>query len=150
MHSYLKDTKFIIAFSTWWFAWAQLQAIVLHRFGLPFSEAVIDSLISNLLLAGACLLIGMNMQYYLPRKEKFWYILLVSSVLSVAWLFISKFFLSLNFSDDIIYMQMLEKSLLIRFASGFLVTGCMAMISLIWYTQKEQKEMDERKTETEA
>lgn len=89
------------------------------------------------------------MQYYLPRKERFWYVLVVSSVLTIIWLFLSKFILRSLFNGDEQYMNMLEQSMLIRFAIGFLVTGCMAMISMTWYGQKEQREMDERKAEAE-
>ena len=149
MKTFLSDKKFIIAFSIWWFSWAELHAIVLNKFGLPFRTAFPDSVISNLLLAASCLLIGMNMQYYLPRRERFWYVLVVSSVLSIIWLFLSKFILHLMFNGDEQYINMLEQSMLIRFGIGFLVTGCMAMISMTWYSQKEQKEMDERKAEAE-
>ena len=149
MQSFLSDKKFIIAFSIWWFSWAEMQAIVLNKYGLLFSTALKDSVTSNALLVGSCLLIVMNMKYYLPKKERFWYILVVSSSLSVLWLFISKFILLIIIKDDPAYTQMLQQSLLIRFGIAFLVTSCMAMISLIWYTQKEQKEIDERRADTE-
>jgi len=89
------------------------------------------------------------MQYYLPRKERFWYILVVSSVMSVIWLFISKFFLRWIFNNDDDYTAMLSQSMLMRFGIGFLVVGCMAMISMTWYSQQEQKQMDQRKAEAE-
>lgn len=149
MKTFLSDTKFIIAFSTWWFSWAELHTIVLNKFGLPFQTAFPDSIISNVLLAASCLLIGMNMQYYLPRKEKFWYILVVSLVLTLIWLFLSKFILRLIFKNDQEYLNMFEQSTLIRFSIGFLVTGCMAMISMTWYGQKEQRESDKRNAEVE-
>src|SRR5215212_3028582 len=147
--TFLSDRRFIIAFSAWWLSWAELHAIVLNKFGLPFSRAFPDSIITNALLAGGCLLIGMNMQYYLPRKERFWYVLVVSSALSLIWLFVSKFFLHWAFSNDADYLNMFNQSMLIRFGIAFLVTGCMAMISMTWYGQKEQREMDQRKAEAE-
>lgn len=149
MRSFLSDRRFIIAFTAWWLAWTQLHAVVLNKFGLPFPVAFPDSVVSNSLLAACCLLIGMNMQYYLPRKERFWYILVVSSVMSVIWLFISKFFLRWIFSADDDYTAMLSQSMLMRFGIGFLVIGCMAMISMTWYSQQEQKQMDQRKAEAE-
>ncbi len=149
MQSFLSDIKFRIVFGAWWFSWAEIHAIVLHRYGLMFSTAFIDSVASNTLLAASCLLIGMNMKYYLPKKERFWYILIVSASLSTVWLFISKMFLLGIIKNNPAYAQMLQQSLLIRFCLAFLITSCMAMISLIWYTQKEQRETDERKTDTE-
>jgi two-component system, LytTR family, sensor kinase len=44
---------------------------------------------------------------------------------------------------------MLNQSLLIKFGIAFLLNGCMAMISMLWYTQQEQKEMDARKADAE-
>ena len=149
MQSFLSDIKFRIAFGAWWFSWAELQAIVLHRYGLLFTTAFTDSIVSNALLAAGCLLIGMNMKYYLPKKERFWYILIISASLSIAWLFISKFLLLMIIKNDAAYALMLQQSLLIRFCTAFLTTSCMAMISLIWYTQKEQHETDERKADSE-
>jgi len=149
VRSFLSDRRFIIAFTAWWFGWIQLHAVVLNKFGLPFPVAFPDSVVSNGLLAACCLLIGMNMQYYLPRKERFWYILVVSSVMSVIWLFISKFFLRWIFNNDDDYTAMLSQSMLMRFGIGFLVVGCMAMISMTWYSQQEQKQMDQRKAEAE-
>ncbi len=149
MQSFLSNIKFRIAFGAWWFSWAELHAVVLHKYGLLFPIALTDSIISNVLLAASCLLIGMNMKYYLPKKERFWYILIVSASLSIAWLFTSKVLLLTILKDEAAYAQMFQQSLLIRFCIAFLITSCMAMISLIWYTQKEQRETDERKADTE-
>ena len=44
---------------------------------------------------------------------------------------------------------MLQQSLLIRFGFAFLVISCMAMISMVWYTQIEQREIDARRADTE-
>jgi two-component system LytT family sensor kinase len=149
VQSSLSDTRFKIVFGAWWFAWAQLHMIALANFGLSYTEAIMDSLISNILLAAGCLLISMNMQYYLPRKERFWYILVISLMLSIIWLFTSKFILELIYPDDAQYILMLDRSLLIRFGIAFLLTGCMAMISLLWYSQKEKQQMDARKADAE-
>jgi LytS/YehU family sensor histidine kinase len=46
-------------------------------------------------------------------------------------------------------MYLLSQSVLIRFIVGFLLIGCMAMMSLLWYTLEEQKETENRKTMAE-
>jgi two-component system, LytTR family, sensor kinase len=88
------------------------------------------------------------MQFYLPRKERFWYVLVISLVISLIWLGLTKLILGIIFRDEQ-YNSILDRSMLLRFAIAFLITGCMAMVSMIWYTQKEQKEMDKRKIEAE-
>jgi len=143
------DTKFRVAFGAWWFTWAELHMIILNRFGVLFYKAVADSLISNILLAASCLLICMNMKYYLPRKERFWYILIVSFALSLIWLLVTHMILMFSFKDDAAYISMLDQSSILRFSIGVLMLGCMAAISLLFYSQQEQKEMDKRKADAE-
>jgi len=69
--------------------------------------------------------------------------------MSTVWLFLIKLVLRLIFSDDEPYLLLLRQSATIRFWIAFLLVGCMAMMSLLWYSQKEQQEMDARKTEAE-
>jgi LytS/YehU family sensor histidine kinase len=47
------------------------------------------------------------------------------------------------------YQQFLSKTIPVRFGIAFLLTGCMAMISLVWYSLEEQKEFESRNRETE-
>jgi len=141
--------KIGIAFGLWWPFWMVLQYKVLTNFGLSFVESFADSVTSNLLLAGICLLIINNMRYYLPRKERYWYVLAISFALSVVWLFSTRLLLWIFFKTDLGYTKSLNQSSNIRFAFGFLMTGCITMLSLLWYTQKEQKVTDDLKQEAE-
>lgn len=143
------STGFKVSFGTWWFTWAELQFIALRNFGSSFSEAITDSLISTVLLAACGLLLAMNMKYYLPRKERFWYILVISLALSLVWFLVTHLSLKFIFNSDEAYISMLDHSTVLRFPIGFLMIACMAMLSLLWYAQQEQKEMDKRKAEAE-
>lgn len=149
MQSLISGLKFRIIFGAWWFTWAQLQMIALYRSGVPFNISVTDSLITNSVLAGVCLLIAINMRFYLPGKERVWYVLIVSLVMSLISLFTSKFILEYIYSADANYLRMLGTSQLIRFGNTFLLTGCMSIISMLWYTLQEQQETEKRKTEAE-
>lgn len=46
-------------------------------------------------------------------------------------------------------MQQWSQSSNMRYGIAFLMTGFMSMLSLLWYTQREQKEMEERKEQAE-
>ena len=50
------------------------------------------------------------------------------------------------FRNDDAYISMLNHSSVLRYRLAFLMVGCMAMMSLLWYTQQEQKEMDAEKS----
>ena len=122
---------------------------LLKNFKLTNTEIIVDALVNNLLLTGSCLLVFNNMRYYLPRREKYWYVLTISIGLSGICVLITSGLLWLIFKDDTHYTQSLSQSTGIRFGILFLLIGCMSMMSLLWYTQEEQQIMNERKIDSE-
>ena len=143
------NKKFKLVFGSWWLAWALLHYAVLKNYGLNDMQAFADSFISNISLVGCSWLIFNNMRYYLPRQEKYWYVLAISFGLSSIWIIQTRILLWAFFRSDEVYMRLLTNSSTVRFGIAFLMLGCMATMCLLWFTQKEQKEMDERKMETE-
>lgn len=122
---------------------------ILKNYNLTDKEIISDAVINNLLLTGSCLLIFNNMRYYLPRHEKYWYILTISLALSGICSLLAHGFLWLIFNNDAHYVQSLGQTSGIRFGISLLLIGCMSMMSLLWYTQEEQATMNERKSDTE-
>lgn len=53
------------------------------------------------------------------------------------------------FKEADTYIEVFRASWWIRFGAGFLLISSMSMFSLLWYSQEEQKEMDNRKSEME-
>jgi LytS/YehU family sensor histidine kinase len=47
------------------------------------------------------------------------------------------------------YESFFSRSIPIRFAIGFLIIGCMALISVLWYTIHDQREIEKRKEEAD-
>jgi len=138
-----------LAFAAWWIAWSVLHYSVLVSFGVTAGEAAVDSLVSNLLLAGCCLMIGSNMRYYLPGEEKYWYVLAISLALSLTWLLVIRILLASFFKSDLVYTALLMRSLTIRFGIALLMTEMVTTMSLLWYSQKERKNIEERKVDAE-
>ncbi len=122
---------------------------MLNNFNLPAIELFTDALINNLLLSGCCLLIYNNMRFYLPRREKYWYIITISFALSVIGYFISKGLLLLIFKNDDNYWQSFHNTGGIRFGILFLLLSCMSMMSLLVFTQEEDQSMNERRADME-
>ncbi len=149
MQSSFTDTRFKIVFSAFWLVWSVVHYSVMLKFNTTQTEALTDSVVSNALLAAGCLLISNNMKYYLPREERYWYILIISLVLGFIWLVITRLILWMLFKGDGSYTDMLSKSSTIRHQIAFLILGGMACISLLWYTQKEQEQMNAHRTEAE-
>ncbi len=148
-NSILSDKRLRIFFTVWWLVCALLQYITLIQVNIDRAHAVTDSIISNALLAASCFFISNNMKYYLPRQEKYWYILVVSITGSFLWMLAQQGAMWVVFKTGDNYTEVIHASWGIRFGAGFLLISSMSMFSLLWYSQQEQKEMDRRTIETE-
>jgi len=149
VRSITTGNRFTITFISWWLIWIVVHMLVISSYGASVRQSITDSILCNLLLAASCLLITNNMKYYLPQKERYWYVLIMSLVLSGIWLLAVKTILKLVFKGDESYLLFLGKSIYIRYLIGFLMIACMAMISLLWYTLQEQQAAYRRKEEAE-
>ena len=147
--SHKVKTGFIIIFSVWWSFWCTLHIAIEKDYGIDHIKVIADALISNGLLAFFCVLIINNMSYYLPGRERYLYVLIVSVVLGLSWLVVSKFILKAIFKADPAFINMLSQTSGIRYAFAFLMLVCMTMLSLLWYIQQEQKENNQRKADME-
>src|SRR5690606_33991121 len=136
-------------FGAWWLMWMGLQFIILRQLNIDQAHAAADSIASNTLLAISCFFMSNNMKYYLPRQEKYWYILIMSLAASLIWLLCLQGILWLIFAEGDLYLQYLKDTWGIRFGAGFLLISSMSMFSLLWYSQQETREKDIRKTESE-
>lgn len=125
------------------------QFIILFWFGFSFKTSIIDSGISIVLLTAASLLMVNNLKYYRPEKNRYVYMLIWCVILAAIWLFASQWILSLLLSADAAYGGFLYKSLPVRFFIGLLIIGLTAMVSVLWYTQQDQKEIEQRKADAE-
>jgi hypothetical protein len=145
----LSKNKFLLVFIAWWITWAGIQTWVLYWLGFSFWLSATDSVVTNILLSGACVLISNNLQYYLPQRQKYGYILLLSLILSGGWLLAVKYLLPLLVTNENNYSEFLSKSLPVRFTIAFLLIACMATVSVLWYTFEEQKAGEKQKADAE-
>ena len=145
----LSVRRFLLIFSIFWLVMLGDHILVLHWFCLPWDAAIIDSALSNSILFLASLLVMNTLRYYLPRGEQYVNIFSLCLLLTVVWLILVKWLLKLCLSQHAGYTDMLSHSLPIRFSIGFLLLGCITMISILWYNQQEQKENEARKVDAE-
>ena len=122
-----------------------MHAFLLHSEGFDWQIAVADSTVFNFLMAGSCWIVALIMQFYLPRQERFWYIILLSAALSAGVVFLGRAVLNYTMETEKPYLQVVQQWLPIRFGIAFLMIACMAMISLLWYSFQDQKETEDRK-----
>jgi two-component system LytT family sensor kinase len=129
-------------------AWAGLQTYIINSFGFDWYTAAFDGVISTILLAAACWLINNNLRYYQPGKGSYINILIWCIALAASCTAGSRYILPF-LTKGTVYFSFMHQSLIIRFFTSFLAVGWMAMISMIWYSQQDQKENEKRKTEAE-
>ena len=101
------------------------------------------------MLAACSLLVTVTLQFYIPQKNKYGYILGLCSVLAILWLLVSRTLLMMVIKEASDYERFFSQSVPIRLAIGFLVVGCMSLISVLWYTIHDQREIEKRKSEAE-
>ena len=148
----LATGKFLLIFISWWAIWAFLQVSLLIGFGLAPTTALSDSLVSNTLVALCCGFISNNMQYYLPKKERYWYILFISLGLSGIILLACKAILVPLLNEKAgtnDYAQFFSRSWAVRYDIVFLQVGCMCILSVLWYSSEEEQENRQRRNDAE-
>jgi two-component system LytT family sensor kinase len=148
-NSPLESAKYRAIFFGVWLAIALLQTAILWWFGFPTEQALSDSFISSGLLAGACWLISTNLEYYRPQQARYLFIGIWCLLLAAIWTSSVYYLLPSLLDTDPAYETFLLNSLPVRFSIGFLMIGWMAMISVLWYNQQEQRESERRKADTE-
>src|SRR5580698_9224936 len=148
----LSTGKFLLIFISWWAIRAFMQTSLLINFGLRPMTAFTDSVVSNVLLAFSCAFLSNNMQYYLPKKERYWYILFISLALSGIILLACKAILVPllgGLPDGAAYTQFFSRSWPVRFDIVFLQVGCMSILSVLWYSSEEEQENRQRRNDAE-
>jgi len=141
--------RFLIIFIIAWIALMADHAALLYTYDLPFRAALTDSIISNILLLGICLLVINTIRYYVPKKDQFMNIIIMCLVLTVIWLLISRWLLSITLDQYEGYERLLLHSVVIRFSIAFLIVGITTAIAIIWYTFQEQQRTEKREAEME-
>jgi hypothetical protein len=128
-----------------------LQGLLIYSYGFSYIIAATDSFITNDLLLAACWMVSNILRFYLPEKDRKWYILFLSLFLSLMVTSASRWLLEFTFKDDAYaaYRLFLSNSFWIRLGIAFLLVGCMTIICVLWYTQEEEEENRRRKEDAE-
>lgn len=147
--SLLSSTRVVGFMAGSWLIWIGLHVATLYWLGFNLRTVLLDAAISNTTILLASLIVSNTLRYYQPGKGKYFYIITWCVLLAALAIFITRFVLLAILTDQPIYESIIDKSLIIRFCVGFLLISGMALISMLWYTQQEQKESDRRKTDAE-
>ncbi len=141
-------SKIRVAFISGGVIWAAIITYLVHSFGFTWYIALSDGAICTILLGAACWLINNNLRYYQPGKGSYINLFFWTLALTAASTFGARWILPYVVNNQI-YSNFLAQSVTIRFCTNYLAIGWMALISMIWYSQLDQKENEKRKAEAE-
>src|SRR5260221_6190050 len=92
------------------------------------------------------------MQYYLPKKERYWYSLFITLGLSGIILLACKAILVPLLSEktgNADYIEFFSKSWAVRYDIISLQVGCMSILSVLWYSSEEEQENHRPRSDAE-
>ncbi|MEO5600658.1 MAG: histidine kinase [Cyclobacteriaceae bacterium] len=139
--------KLAIGYGAWCLCWVALQGLALHStFGLSWSTAILDSLLTNLLIAASGYGMMSMMRFYQPRQ-----VIRLGLSIGLAFLCVAivPYLTPLIINNDAAYNDFLERSLLIRGLYIWLMITLVSVLTWLWFSIREQQESDLRKMDTE-
>ncbi|MBX3256939.1 MAG: histidine kinase [Chitinophagaceae bacterium] len=143
----LSTYRYKLYYTGFWILWSGVHAWVLQELGYSARNAWADSVISNGLLAITGLLVIVALSYYLPRKDQVTSLLLLCIAFTLAWVALTRISL-FQMADETVYTHFNE-TIQLRGAIGFLILGCVVLLSVLWHSQEDQKEQERRKNESD-
>ncbi len=149
INSPLSVTRFRIIFSISWLAVIVEFAFLLVWYGWSWEVAFTDSLISTVVLLLASLLMMNTLRFYTPGRQRYMNILVWCIFLTGIWLVLSRWILLLVLNQEPGYTSFLNHSLILRTCIGFLLLGCITLISVLWFNWGEQQENEKRNIDAE-
>ena len=120
-----------VEYLLFWVIWTLIYMFTLKNLGYSAETAVTDGLVSNVLLAILSSALASTIRYYQPTAKNAWKLMVWCLFLSVFWLLITRLMMGFIYSSDESYLSLLSYSIPIRMAIGFLVMGCVVMISWV-------------------
>lgn len=137
----------ILGYGGIWLLWAGLCAFgIQHYFQQTWTLALLDSSISNVLLAASAVFVASMLAYYHPSRGRYVFTFLCASLLAVVWLLLDHWLLSgLSWSRS--YQAFLGRSLPVRFLLAYLFNSQFCVTGQLWYQLHEQQESRQRKEE---
>jgi two-component system LytT family sensor kinase len=148
---YINSRQLLALNLVWWTTSCiiHFSILILSMHELGYAAIFSDSFTTFLLL-GICSYFTMSsMRYYLPRHEKYWYVLVISLAISGVCVFLNNLIQRLFFSGDLLFIKVIQQSVGLRFGISFLLVTCMLLVSLLWHTQNEQRQIEKRRGEAD-
>jgi len=141
--------KPFLLYAGWWLFWVTIQVLVLHRLGVHWRIATIDSVASNTILAIICLSAITVFKFYQAGSDSRIYRLLQGIGITLLYIVIIHWTFAFIFASNPNYLAFTELSMPARFMFALLMVSFVTLLHWLWNTMLEQKNQEQRKAEAE-
>ena len=125
--------------------WGLVYAYLIYNVAdFNWQIALADSVISNGVLATACIILSNMLGYYQPKNERMFSLILLTAVLTVIVVFLTNYSLNYLFLYQKDYQSFLDTTLPFKAIVVFLCLAWCAIANILWYRLEEQSEMQGR------
>ncbi len=125
--------------------WGLVYAYLIYNVAdFNWQIALADSVISNGVLAIACIILSNMLGYYQPKNERMFSLILLTAVLTVIVVFVTNYSLNYLFLYQKDYQSFLDTTLPFKAIVVFLCLAWCAIANILWYRLEEQSEMQGR------
>lgn len=149
MHSPFTNSRFQVVFATIWVIWMAGHAAILYWYGFTIRAALVDSVVSNILLLLACVAVANNLRYFQPSQKKYSYLFWLCFFMTLLWFSVSRFLIILLLEESFEYIHFFSQSVPVRIMFGLFIIGIAGLSSILWYNLQNQQEAERRKKEAE-
>lgn len=134
---------------SWWAFWSLVHALLVHRLGLSWNLAFVDSLLANVLLALASLIPAFMYRFYQPGKNARIYRFVFAIVITAVFTNTFKWILEHALAGEADYLHFLEQSMPIRFVFALLILSFISLLTWMMNILQEQRDREGRRNEAE-
>lgn len=147
-NSPFSSTRFKIFYPALGLAIMAIYTGLLYWYGFSFRISIIDAAVGTTHLMLACLLLINTLKYYVPKKERVFYLAGWCIILTAIVIILNRWALNSFLKKDA-YIEFFDDSLILRISFNFLLIGIAALLSILWYTRVEEDERMQHKEDTE-
>lgn len=139
-----------MAYTASWLGFAVLHVFALHKFGLSWELSLIDSIVSNTLLAFFGLAIILIYKFYQPGQSNWIYRFGFVIALVPLYQLLFEYVINAFFHNNTSYINFIQQSQPIRFVEVLLILTFITVINWLVYYLNANKEQERNQAEIEV
>jgi two-component system LytT family sensor kinase len=126
---------------SWWLIWSTLHVATLMIYGLDLPTAVVESLVSNVILAGICAGVVYAVRFSMPSTGRVLSFMISAVLASFIWVWATGQILSELYVDRSNYLDFLSDTMAIRTIIGILMITLFMLFG--WVVHVARENLDE-------